>query len=196
MPRLLNLRALCAHCERAEAHVWSSNERIALCEKCSHKQKNLSKLPIVSHSVVTALCARCTVAPAAHLVIGPSGETPLCQLCVKAKGYRPLKEARTIERIVFDRMDFSAIYARDKSPLSAKYSNEENDIEKERERIRIEDNNSVPHRVDLSYYKKPVPLSIVHSKKKRNAGSENGDGANEKANGMNQRGKTSRRRHR
>ena len=196
MPRLLNLRALCAHCERAEAHVWASNERIALCEKCSHKQKNPSKLPIISHSVVTALCARCSVAPAAHLVIGPSGEIPLCQLCVKTKGYRPSKEARMIERIVFDRMDFSAIYAREKSPITRKDSNEDNDIEKERDRTRIEDNANIPDRVDLSYYKTPVPSSIVHSKKKRNAGPENGDGGNEKANGMNQRGKTVRRRHR
>lgn len=139
MPRLLNLRALCTHCERAEATHWHPPTSSALCSKCRNKTTAPSSkdasVPIVSRSVIAALCGRCGLAPAALLSV--QAGTPLCELCAEKKKRTdvvPLREGAT--GLVFDKMDFSSCC----------------------ERGGVEEEVGT---VDLSYYQTQVPVSVV-----------------------------------
>lgn len=143
MPRLLNLRALCAHCEKAEANVWSVPHRTPLCKKCAVGQST-QPVPIVSASVVTALCSQCGIAPASRLAV--SRAAPLCEICAGgAKGdVVPLRDSDAVAGIVFDKMDFSGLQGKGAGMAHAVQG----------------------ERVDLSYYKTKVPQSLVGERKR------------------------------
>lgn len=147
MPRLLNLRALCAFCEKAEARFWSIPHNSPLCKSCA--QRDDKAFPIRTPSVVAALCGHCGVAPATKLAV--QRRATLCEICAAAaKGeVVSLREAEIVEDIVFDKMDFSMLNCQGKGG-SAVHRTE----------------SSKGHSVDLSYYKTQVPSSIVKDRKR------------------------------
>lgn len=175
MPRLLNLRALCSSCERAEASHWCGTSSSALCASCLRRRPVSASwpvpVPIQSNSVVAALCGRCGVAPAA--VFAVDAATPLCEICAprehkhhspnsreKQKRHLvPLKESAAAHGLVFDKMDFSSLYhgQGDRKPKTGLASEQR------------------AGKVDLSYYKTEVPMSVVSSKSRRKRGKRDGD---------------------
>ncbi|PXF40508.1 hypothetical protein BWQ96_09789 [Gracilariopsis chorda] len=148
MPRLLNFRALCAGCEKAEARSWCVRDRRPLCSACA-SARGARAVPIVSRTVVTALCSHCAVAPAA--VLAPTSGASLCQSCGEKRSVQdelvPLNDAAAVQDIVFDRMDFSSVHAArpDAAECAASAS---------------------ARNVDMSYYQTKVPAGLVRHRKR------------------------------
>lgn len=157
MPRLLNLRALCSHCEKAEATAWSLSQHAALCESCVRRASDPRSVPIVACSAVAALCAQCAQAPAAH--IADDGATALCDICATSAArdprLTPLRDSHVADGIVFDKMDFSSLY--DNPRVKLPHTDAAAHVQPDEKRTAV----------DLSYYKTPVPTSLGRSARKR-----------------------------
>ncbi|CAN8071600.1 unnamed protein product [Agarophyton chilense] len=163
MPRLLNFRALCALCERAEAHVWSVSQHRPLCAACATRHNSPSpcddaqqrvqhdtSVPIAARTVVSALCSACARAPAVLLSVRTGAS--LCAACAERAEQTlqgevlPLRDVGAADDMVFDRMDFSAGH-------SAELVSDGCCAE-----ARVD--------VDMSYYQTKVPPALVRHRKR------------------------------
>lgn len=113
------------------------------------------------------------MAPAA--VFAVDAETPLCEICAprehkhhspssrnekQRRKLVPLKESAVAHGLVFDKMDFSSLYHSqgDRKP-----------------KTRASPEQQRAGKVDLSYYKTKVPMSVVSSRSRRKRGKVDSD---------------------
>lgn len=171
MSQLIMLRVLCERCERAEATLWCTVERVAYCGNCdreSHTAQTMRHVcvPISSGTAVTASCALCREAPAA--VYAASARALVCDLCAELgkklrlqsnAGDRPsgesdslLKDSNVLQNIHFERMDFSTLTPKNIRPGALVVDSANLDLTNELSLV-----GSYRRRVDLGYFKTAVP---------------------------------------
>jgi len=196
MTRFLKLRPLCDGCEKAEAVVWCVRGRRTLCQRCNSGGNGV---PIADASVLSALCSRCSSAPAARLIpdTSTSGShhhhnssmVAVCNLCARgissSSSGTTLRDSPVAKAVVFDKMDFSNLSrSRNSSSSSSSSGSKQHNKHDRRNQhggaLRWVNTPAAPPAtriakdIDLSYFKTVVPPSVARIPPRRPAGGSSG----------------------